>query len=229
MLHMPRIPELAQRDRFIRRAVSEGRVLTLADEENATVPSQKAAGRAVQLFWSSPIEAGRWAEALAGNDELQDITLATFAADILPGIAKAKGLVGTDWVSDPIEAEIDARDLQFRLKREAVAGYVNTARTNGEVFLIGDEEGPVLSASEPKAASADVLLVFANRADAERHMKMIGAKRIIADPIVSFIASTLSWAGARTNAVAIEPIPSAGFIELKIDELSQRLAAPSPP
>jgi hypothetical protein len=68
-----------------------------------------------------------------------------------------------------------------------------------------------------------------NRADAERHMKMIGAKRIIADSIVSFIASTLSWAGARTNAVAIEPIPSAGFIELKIDELSQRLAAPSPP
>ena len=53
MLHMPRIPELAQRDRFVRRAVSEGRVLTLADEENASVASQKIAGRTVQLFWSS--------------------------------------------------------------------------------------------------------------------------------------------------------------------------------
>src|SRR5690606_38360352 len=137
----------------------------------------------------SAVEAGRWAEALAGNDELQDIALATFAADILPGIARAKGLVGTDWVSDPIEAEIDARDLQIRLKREAIAGYVNTARANGEVFLIGDEEGPLLSPSQPKATSGDVLLVFANRADAERHMKFIGAKRIIADPIVSFIAS----------------------------------------
>ena len=98
MLHMPRIPELAQRDRFVRRAVSEGRVLTLADEENASVASQKVAGRTVQLFWSSPIEAGRWAEALAGNTDLQDIPLTTFAADILPGIATAKGLVGTDWL-----------------------------------------------------------------------------------------------------------------------------------
>ena len=96
-----------------------------------------------------------------------------------------------------------------------------------EVFLIGDEEGPLLSPSQPKATSGDVLLVFAKRADAERHMKFIGAKRIIADPIVSFIASTLSWAGARTNAVAIEPIQGAGFIELKIDDLGQRLAASS--
>ena len=71
MLHRPRIPELAQRDRFIRRAVSEGRVLTFADEETASVPSQKVRGRTVQLFWSSPIEATRWAEALAGNNELQ--------------------------------------------------------------------------------------------------------------------------------------------------------------
>ena len=84
MLHTPRIPELAQRDRFVRRAVSEGRVLTLADEENASVASQKVAGRTVQLFWSSSIEAGRWAEALAGNTDLQDIPLATFAADICP-------------------------------------------------------------------------------------------------------------------------------------------------
>jgi hypothetical protein len=140
MLHMPRIPELAQRDRFIRRAVSEGRVLTLADEENASVASQKTASRTVQLFWSSPIEAGRWAEALAGNTDLQDIPLATFAADILPGIATAKGLVGTDWVADPIEAEVDPRDLQIRLKVEAVQAYVNAARGRGEVFLIGDDE-----------------------------------------------------------------------------------------
>ncbi len=98
MLHRPRIPELAQRDRFIRRAVSEGRVLTFADEETASVPSQKVKGRTVQLFWSSRIEATRWAEALAGNNELQDIGLVTFAAEILPGIANFDDL-------DPLKAE----------------------------------------------------------------------------------------------------------------------------
>ena len=226
MLHTPRIPELAQRDRFVRRAVSEGRVLTLADEENASVASQKVAGRTVQLFWSSAIEAGRWAEALAGNTDLQDIPLTTFAADLLPGIATAKGLVGTDWLSDPIEAEVDPRDLQIRLKVEAVQAYADAARGRGEVFLVGSDEGPMLTPASPKTGSSNVLHVFASRAEAERHMKTIGAKRVIVDPIADFIATTL--AGACTRSALIEPITGAGFIEVKITDLNQRLTSPPP-
>jgi hypothetical protein len=223
MLHRPRIPELAQRDRFVRRAVGEGRVLTLADEENASVPSQKVSGRTVQLFWSSSIEATRWAEALAGNNELQDIPLATFASDILPGIATAKGLVGTDWLSDPIEAEIDPRDLQIRLKGEAVPAYVSETRGRGEVYLVGGDDGPLLTPAGQKTGAGDVLHVFASRSEAERHMKRVGGKRIIADPIADFVASTLPWAGARGHSVMIEPIVGAGFIEVKIADLSRRL------
>jgi hypothetical protein len=230
MLHMPRIPELAQRDRFVRRAVSEGRVLTLADEENASVPSQKVSGRTVQLFWSSTIEATRWAEALAGNHELQDIPLATFATDILPGIATARGLVGTDWLSDPIEAEIDPRDLQIRLKGEAVSAYVSAARGRGEIYLVGGDDGPLLTPSGQKTVSGDVLHVFASRPEAERHMKRVGGKRIIADPVGDFVASTLPWAGGRGHSVMIEPIAGAGFIEVKIADLSRRLTeAPAAP
>ena len=178
MLHTPRIPELAQRDRFVRRAVSEGRVLTLADEENASVASQKVAGRTVQLFWSSPIEAGRWAEALAGNTDLQDIPLTTFAADILPGIATAKGLVGTDWLSDPIEAEVDPRDLQIRLKVEAVQAYADAARGRGEVFLVGSDEGPMLTPATPEdgfeQCAARVRQPRRSRAAHEDHRRQAG-------------------------------------------------------
>ncbi len=222
MLNAPRIPELAQRDRFVRRAVSEGRILTLADEEIASVPSQKVSGRTVQLFWSSPIEAGRWAETLAGNAALQDISLAAFATDILPGIATAKGLVGTDWVSDPIEAEVDPRDLQIRLKAEAVPAYLKDISGRGEVYVVGGDDGPLL-APAPRPGGAEQLHVFANRADAERHMKRLGAKRIIADPIADFVASTLPWAAGRGHALLLEPIAGAGFIEVKIADLSRRL------
>ena len=225
MLHRPRIPELAQRDRFIRRAVSEGRVLTFADEETASVPSQKVRGRTVQLFWSSPIEATRWAEALAGNNELQDIELATFAADILPGIAKAKGFAGTDWVSDPIEAEVDPIDLQIRLKTEAIPYYAAAARARGEVYLIADESGPRLTPAGPWASAGDLLHVFAARAEAERHLKQAGGKHVIADPIIDFVGTTLSWAATRARAVAIEPIVGAGFLEVKIAEFGRQLAA----
>jgi hypothetical protein len=228
MLNAPRIPELAQRDRFVRRAVSEGRVLTLADEENASVPSQKVAGRPVQLFWSSPIEAGRWAEALAGNNELQEIRLETFAIDILPGIATAKGFVGTDWVSDPIEAEIDPRDLLIRLKAEAVAVYAAAAREKGEVYFVGGTEGPMPTPGTQKPRSADRLHIFASRSDAEAHMKKLSGKRIIVDPIASFVASTLPWAAGLGLPVMIEPIHGAGFIEMKAADLAGRFVAEEP-
>jgi hypothetical protein len=228
MLHRPRIPELAQRDRFVRRAVSEGRVLTFADEETASVSSQKVRGRTVQLFWSSPIEATRWAEALAGNNDLQEIPLATFAADILPGIGKAKGLVGTDWVSDPIEAEVDPLDLQIRLKTEAVPSFLKAMRKSGEVYVVGDDDGPRLAAAGPWSKVEDLLHVFAVRADAERHLKQAGGKRVIADTIADFIATTLAGSVTRARAVAIEPIAGGGSIEIKIADFGRQLAAATP-
>jgi hypothetical protein len=225
MLNAPRIPELAQRDRFIRRAVGEGRVLTLADEENASVPSQKVSGRTVQLFWSSPIEAERWAEALAGNSKLQDITLEVFATDILPGIATAKGFVGTDWVSDPIEAEIDPRDLIIRLKLEAVPLYTAAARQKGELYYVGGEDSPLLTPGTEKPRSAERLHVFSTRSDAEAHMKKLAGKRVIADPIADFVGSTLAWAAGRGHSIVIEPIRGAGFIEVKTADLASRLTS----
>jgi hypothetical protein len=225
MLHRPRIPELAQRDRFVRRAVNEGRVLTFADEETASVPSQKVRGRTVQLFWSSTIEATRWAEALAGNNELQEIALAVFAAELLPGIAKAKGLVGTDWVSDPIEAEVDPVDLQIRLKMESLTLYLKEICKSGEVHVVGDEAGPRLTPAGPWPGSDHFLHVFAARADAERHMQQTGSKRVISDPIVDFIGVTLAWAATRARAVAVEPIAGAGLLEVKVADFGRQLAA----
>ncbi|WP_246317103.1 DUF2750 domain-containing protein [Hyphomicrobium methylovorum] len=227
---MPRIPELAQRDRFVRRAVSEGRVLTLADEENASVPSQKVSGRTVQLFWSSPIEAGRWAEALAGNKDLQDIPLTAFAADILPGIATAKGFAGTDWVSDPIEAEVDPIDLQIRLKLESLPGYAKAARGRGEVYLLANDEGPLLTPASAKSGPTDSLLhVFASRSEADRHMKRLGGNRVLAEPVVDFVGTTLPWATTQARAVTVEPIAGAGFIEVKIADFGRQLAAATAP
>ncbi|HVZ03676.1 DUF2750 domain-containing protein [Hyphomicrobium sp.] len=225
MLHRPRIPELAQRDRFVRRAVSEGRVLTFADEETASVASQKVRGKGVQLFWSNPIEATRWAEALAGNNALQEITLATFAADLLPGIAKAKGFVGTDWVSDPIEAEIDPVDLQLRLKAEAVPLFVKAAAKQGEVYIVGDDDGARLTPAGPWSGSEDLLQVFVSRSEAERHLQQAGGQLVVAESLSEFIGNTLAWAATRARAVAIQPIAGAGITEIKVADFGRQLAA----
>lgn len=225
MLAAPRIPELAQRDRFVRRAVKEGRVLTLADEETASVPSQKFPGRTVQLFWSSALEAKRWAQALAGSPALQEIPLNAFAADILPGLRAAKGLAGTDWVADPIEAEVDPADLQLRLKSEALPAYLRGLSGRGEVYMVATEQGPVLQAINRRGGEFHLLHAFANRQDAERYMKKIGARKVISDPIGDFTASTLPWADERGYGVVVEPIAGAGGYELAPRDLAAKITA----
>ncbi|MBX9682749.1 MAG: DUF2750 domain-containing protein [Hyphomicrobium sp.] len=225
MLQLPRIPELAQRDRFVRRAVKEGRVLTLADQELASVASQKVTGRTVQLFWSSSIEAKRWAEALAGDDALQIIPLPTFAADILPGIGVAKGLAGTDWVADPIEAEIDPADLLLRLKTESLSQYVVNLEAHGEVYLVAGDDGPLVEVVQRRQAEVKRLVLFTTRQDAERYMKRSGGASVMSDPVADFRGSTLRWAAERGYEIAIEPILGAGPLDLKPQALAARFSA----
>lgn len=223
MLAAPRIPELKQRDRFIRRTVREGRVLTLADEEQASVPSQKFPGRTAQLFWSSPVEAKRWAEALTGSSELQEISLETFAADILPGLRAAKGLAGTDWVSDPIEAEVDPGDLQLRLKAEALPVLLAKIAERGEVYFAAGPDGPLLQTITRRGEDISLLHVFASRQDAERITKKTGQRRFVADPLADFLTSTLPWAAERGYPVVFETIPGAGPYETFASEIISRL------
>lgn len=224
MLQLPRIPELAQRDRFVRRAAKEGRVLTLADEELASVPSQKYAGHTVQLFWSSEIEAKRWAQALAGDDALQNISLQTFASDILPGIGAAKGLAGTDWVADPIEAEIDPADLLLRLKTESLTAYIAALEAQGEVFLVAGPDGPLTETIRRRQVEVQRVVLFTARADAERYMKRSQGTAVICDPIADFVASTLKWAADRGVDVTVEPISGAGPLDLNPAALAARFS-----
>lgn len=225
MLTAPRIPELKQRDRFIRRAVREGRVLTLADEEQASVPSQKFPGRIAQLFWSSPVEAKRWAEALSGSPDLQEIPLQTFAADILPGLRAAKGLAGTDWVSDPIEAEVDPGDLQLRLKAESLPLHLKAIAGRGEVFFVANDEGPALETIIRHDSEIHRLAVFASRQEAERAAKKTGTRRVVADPVADFLTSTLPWAAEHGYRIVFEPIAGAGPLESAPADVMTRLAA----
>ena len=221
----PRIPELAQRDRFVRRAVKEQRVFTLKDEEAACVPSQRGTTRTVQLFWSCPKEARRWAKALAGADALQEIPLIEFVADILPGLKSGKGLAGTDWVADPIEAEVEPADLLIRLKLEAVTGFLTLVTERGEVFLAEGEEGPQLLPLMRRGVERHALYIFPVRAEAERLMKRVTpGRRIIADPISDFMSSTLPWLSERGHLVVFEPIPGAGTVELEAADVAARLA-----
>jgi hypothetical protein len=226
MLPGPRIPELAQRDRFVRRAVKDHAVFTLADEERACVPSQQRPGRTVQLFWSSAKEASRWAQALTGNSKLQDLSLQVFAAEILPGLISGKGLVGTDWVSDPIEAEVEPLDLLLRLRAEALPNFIHEVREAGQVFLVSDASGagPQVATLSRRGVEYTGIHIYAQRSEAEWAMKKAGAKKVMSDPLSDFLSSTLPWAQSKGHLILAEPIRAAGNVELKPEDVGARLA-----
>lgn len=225
MLRGPTIPELAQRDRFVRRAVKEWRVLTLKDEEAACVPSSRRPGRTVQLFWSSPVEAKRWGKTLAGEDTLQEIALQDFAAQILPGLKSGKGLAGTDWVADPIEAEVEPDDLLLRLKMQAIETFLAVLQDKGEVYLVSGETGPLIQKAERRGGEIEIVQIFPARGEADRVLRRINGKQITADPLADFTASTVPWLIERGYVVALESIPGAGVIDLRPQDLLDRLQA----
>lgn len=223
----PRIPEIGQRDRFVKRIVTDGRVITLSDEAYAKVTSNRFPDRAVHLFWSSPKEAKRWAEALTGEDRTTEIALKDFATSILSEMIADKALVGTDWVADPIEAEVEAADLLIRLKTEAATGFLRALNDQGHVFIVEGEGGPQVANHVRRGDGLKAVQIFAARGEAEWAMKKTGGKKVMADPIADFLSSTLPWAIARGHAMLMEPIPGAGALDLTPEALGQRLLAAS--
>ncbi len=219
----PRIPEIGQRDRFVKRVVTDGRVITLSDEAYAKVTSNRFPDRAVHLFWSSPKEAKRWAVALTGEARTTEIALKDFATSVLSDMIADKALVGTDWVADPIEAEVEAADLLIRLKTEAATGFLRALHEQGHVFIVEGEGGPQVANHVRRGTDLKAVQIFAARGEAEWQMKKTGGKNVMADPIADFLASTLPWAAARGHAVLMEPIAGAGAIELQVSDLVQRL------
>lgn len=196
---------------------------TLADEEQASVPSQKYNGEIVQLFWSSRREAERWAKALTGENNLQEISLTEFAVDILPGLIAAKGLVGTDWISDPIEAEIDPTDLLHRLKQVALANWLQNIADDGTIYLLSNDDGPAFLTELRRSKEVTVMPVYASREEAKFNLEHVGGLKITSDPLQDFLDSTLPWAIKKGHRLAIEPIPGAGPVDLAADELAARL------
>ena len=126
-----RIPELAQRDRFVRRAVLLRGVWAVVGEDGlGRVASPSGGNREVTLFWSNELEAARWSEVIAKNPRVKKIPTNEFITDILPKLAELGRMVGVDWTSAPLEVELDPKDLDIRLRHACVEMFLQRARSD---------------------------------------------------------------------------------------------------
>ncbi len=144
MLIAPRIPELARRDRFIRRAVAQ-RVVHAVSEGGALarVASRcSGTGAGVVLLWSARREAERWSDVLARPPRVTDLSLGALMEHVLPALAADGVAIGPDWTSDTIEPEIGAHDLDGRLRLEMLDLFVLGFQQSGRVWILEGPEGP---------------------------------------------------------------------------------------
>jgi hypothetical protein len=223
----PRIPEISQRDRFIRRAVAQRTVYAIAGEEGlARVPSRRFRDREVTLFWSSRTEAERWAPVVASNPRIKELPLAAVMTDVLPALSGLHRYAGTDWGAEPVEAEVDPLDLCERLRNETLDTFVAKARLSRKVYMLEDASGPALLVA---ASRPDTLMLpcWSQRAAAEERIE--GPWRnmtAIEFPLETFLDRTLRWLTERGYLVSPDHWLGSAALELQPGEVARRLGRP---
>lgn len=223
MLTSIRIPELANRERFIKRVLTNGGISFVAGDDGwACVPFKQDPARDVVLFWSSQSEARRWAEVVATNPQVHDVTLDALLSDVLPMLSQRRCLVGTDWSTDPADPIFDADDLTSRIWRERGEQFMMGVRETNTVWLLESASGPA-SLPSMRQDGKEYLPVWLTR-DAAAH-NIAGSwavKRPIAVPLNVFADRYLPFIEQRGWFVGPEPMPGAGTKELSANEFSMR-------
>lgn len=219
-----RIPELSQRDRFVRRAIAQKGVYAVAGEDGlARVASPGDPLREVTLFWTSQAEAERWADVLARNPRVKFITTGELIGEVMPRLNELGRMVGLDWSAEPVESEMEPNELIARMRHEGIESFLQRARVRRAVWMLEDASGPALLVSQHKAGQL-MLPCWASRLEAEARIAGPWTQMLAVEiPLMSFLAQTLPWLTEMGWTVAPGHAEGADTIEVGPAELARRI------
>ncbi len=223
MQNPTRIPELAHRERFIKNVLATGSISFVnGDDGWACVPFKQDPSRDIVLFWSSPTEAQRWAEVVATNPTVHNISLASLLTDVLPMLTQRRCLIGTDWSTDPADPVVQSDDLAARIWRERGEQFMTTVRKTAAVWVLESASGPATLPSQ-RQPGKEYMPVWATREAAAVHIAGGWAvKRAISISLDIFADRYLPFVEQRGWFVGSEPMAGAGTKELTAAEFSTR-------
>jgi len=213
-------------DRFFKRVATGRHVFAIAGEEGlARVPSRVQRGRDVTLFWSIRSEAERWAEVVAENPRVKDLTLSEYLGEILPALANLKRVAGLDWTAEPIEIEADPTMLAERIRLETLDVFEMKVVREGRVFALEDSGGPALLVSG--AGEGQFFLpCWSERSLADARIAGLWSGMMSSEiPLDNFVNRTLAWLRDRGAQVGPEHVEGALSLELAPADLRSRLIA----
>lgn len=212
--------------RFFKRVAAAREVFAVAGEDGlARVPSRQQRGRDITLFWSERSQADRWAQVVAQNPRVKELTLSEFLGDILPALSQLKRQAGLDWTADSIEIAAEPTILAERVRLETLDVFVMKLATEGRVFALEDSSGPALMVSGA-GEGQHFLPCWSERYLAEARITGLWSGMLASEiPLSNFIERTLPWLAARGALVGPEHVAGALSLELAPDDLKARLLA----
>jgi hypothetical protein len=215
---------VALRNGFIRKVGGSGTVWVVAGSDGlARFPSQRWKGREVTLMWSDKVDAERWASTVADRPRLKQLTTLDLFVEVLPALERLKRFVGTDWGPDPVEPEIEARELGERLRLEAVDDFVARVAGSRKLYVLEDADGPAMLVSQQDPAQR-TLPCWATWEEAEARIEGPFCEMLsCAIPLASFLERTLPWLEGEGRRIAPAHFWGPGAIELEPADLAGRL------
>lgn len=218
------IPELAQRDRFLRRTLDKQFVYAVLDDQDIVrLPSQKHSDREVVLLWSHKAAAERWADVLTETPTVAQFVIEELLADVLPGLAQDNVLLGLDWNANPIEGEFRPDEILDRLISEVLHDFIEASHQGQRIFILENKDGPALVGSEI-AGGRQCMPVWSSRGEAEAHRTGAWSDMIALEiPLVNFRGLTLPWLVEHGYAVGPNPKPGMHPLELTPQDLDRWL------
>lgn len=219
-----KIPELSQRDRFVRRAIAHKGVWAVAGEDGlARVTSPDNPGQKVTLFWSNEAEAKRWADVLTVNPRVKMIPVNELIGEVLPKLTELDRMVGLDWSAEPIECEVEPNELIARLRHESVESFLQRARLHHSVWMLEDANGPALLVAHHHPGQL-MLQCWAAHAEAEARIEGPWSEMLAVEiPIANFVSVTLPWLSEQGWLVAPGHSPGADTMEMRPADLLRRI------
>jgi len=215
---------VALRHGFIRKVGRSGAVWVVAGSEGlARVPSQRWKGREVTLMWSERENAERWASSVTDRPRIKQLSLLDLHVEVLPALEHLKRFVGTDWGPDPVEPEIEARELGERLRLEAVDEFIARVAGQQKLYILEDSDGPAMMVSQQDEGQR-TLPCWATWEEAEARIEGPFREMLsVSIPLSSFLERTLPWLESEGRRVAPAHFWGPGAIELEPADIAERL------
>ena len=223
------LEELQTRSRFIHElALNRCAYAVEGPQGLARVPSPRKRGQDVELFWTDPAEASRWADVLVTEPRLATVPLDLLLARYLPKLAEEHRLIGANWSDAPAEPEMTATDLDQQVRRRLIELLVETANKTRQLWVLkgGDIHATIITRHP---AGGEALPVFADRVSAERAMDGVWAQTSpVRVPIADFLQKTILWCVETRRRIAPAYMAGPGLIELHAWEMKAVLSGHIP-